>query len=144
MAKPDFSKGPLSGYRVVDVSSVVAGPLAAMTLADQGADVIKIEPPGVGDLSRQAINERNGMAALYLNCNRGKRSIVLDMKQPEGIEVARDLIRSADVFISNWRPGAAERLGLGEADLPFGLSRSDSLPDHRLWSHRTLQRPPGL
>ena len=117
MGKPDFSKGPLSGYRVVDVSSVVAGPLAAMVLADQGADVIKIEPPGVGDLSRQAINERKGMAALYLNCNRGKRSIVLDMKQAEGLEIARELIGSADVFISNWRPGAAERLGLGEADL---------------------------
>ncbi len=83
MDKPDFSRGPLAGYRVIDASSVVAGPLGAMALADQGADVIKLEPPGVGDLSRQAINERDGMAGLYLNCNRGKRSIVVDVKQEE-------------------------------------------------------------
>lgn len=117
MDKPDFSRGPLAGYRVVDASSVVAGPLGAMVLADQGADVIKLEPPGVGDLSRQAINARDGMAGLYLNCNRGKRSLVVDMKKEEGLALARDLIRGADVFVSNWRPGAAERLGLGEEQL---------------------------
>ena len=117
MDKPDFSRGPLAGYRVIDASSVVAGPLGAMALADQGADVIKLEPPGVGDLSRQAINERDGMAGLYLNCNRGKRSIVVDVKQEAGLALAHELIRGADVFISNWRPGAAERLGLGEEQL---------------------------
>ncbi|MEO2168184.1 MAG: CoA transferase, partial [bacterium] len=142
--KPDFSRGPLAGYRVVDASSVVAGPMAAMVLADQGADVIKLESPGVGDLGRQAINEREGMAALYLNCNRGKRSIVVDIKQPEGLEVARDLIRSADVFLANWRPGVADRLGLGEAELRVlnpelinvqvtGFGRTGPYSDHRVY-----------
>lgn len=144
VGKPDFSRGPLAGYRVVDASSVVAGPMAAMVLADQGADVIKLESPGVGDLGRQAINEREGMAALYLNCNRGKRSIVVDIKRPEGLEVARDLIRSADVFLANWRPGVADRLGLGEAELRVlnpelinvqvtGFGRTGPYSDHRVY-----------
>lgn len=144
MAKPDFSAGPLAGYRIVDASSVVAGPLGVMTLADQGAEVIKVEPPGVGDLSRQALNERNGMTALYLNCNRGKRSIVVDVKQPDGLAIVLDLVRTADVFVSNWRPGAAERLGLGEEALRkinpalvnvsvTGFGPSGPYADHRVY-----------
>jgi crotonobetainyl-CoA:carnitine CoA-transferase CaiB-like acyl-CoA transferase len=103
--------------RIVDVTEVISGPLATMILADQGADVIKVEPPKYGDESRQLANYRAGMAALYLNCNHGKRSIGIDLKQPDGLALLHELVRSADVFAQNWRPGAAERLGVGEADL---------------------------
>ncbi len=109
--------GPLSGFRVVDVSEVISGPLAAMILADQGAAVVKVEPPGHGEESRQLASHRAGMAALYANCNHGKRSIGLDLKTPEGLEILYDLVREADVFVQNWRPGAAERLKVGEAQL---------------------------
>lgn len=109
--------GPLSGIRVVDVSEVISGPLATMILADQGAEVVKIEPPRHGEESRQLANYRDGMAALFLNCNHGKRSIGLDLKSEKGLEIALELIREADVFVQNWRPGAAARLGLGEEAL---------------------------
>ena len=109
--------GPLTGYRIVDVSAVVSGPLATMILADQGADVVKVEPHGLGDFTRQPMNSRNGMTALYANCNRGKRSIVVDVKADQGRQIVLDLVAQADVFVENWRPGAAERLGLGEAAL---------------------------
>jgi len=109
--------GPLQGVRVIDVTEVISGPLATMILADQGADVIKVEPPKYGDESRQLANYRAGMAALYLNCNHGKRSIGIDLKQREGLALLYDLVRGADVFAQNWRPGAAERLGVGEPDL---------------------------
>ena len=109
--------GPLDGVRVVEVSEVISAPLGVMMLAEQGADVIKIEPPRHGEESRQLANYRAGMAALYLNCNQGKRSIGLDLKTEEGLALLYDLVRSADVFVQNWRPGAAERLGVGEDDL---------------------------
>ena len=107
--------GPLSGVRVVDVSEVISGPLATMILADQGADILKIEPPSYGEESRQLANYRNGMAGLYANCNHGKRSIGINMKSERGLALALEMVREADVFVQNWRPGAAERLGLGEA-----------------------------
>ena len=106
--------GPLSGVRIVDVSEVISGPLATMILADQGADIVKIEPPRYGEESRQLANFRNGMAGLYANCNHGKRSIGINLKSERGLELALELIRDADVFVQNWRPGAAERLGVGE------------------------------
>jgi crotonobetainyl-CoA:carnitine CoA-transferase CaiB-like acyl-CoA transferase len=109
--------GPLSGVRVVDVSEVISGPLATMILADQGAEIVKIEPPRYGEESRQLANYRDGMAALYANCNHGKRSIGINLKSERGLELALEMIREADVFVQNWRPGAAERLGLGETAL---------------------------
>jgi crotonobetainyl-CoA:carnitine CoA-transferase CaiB-like acyl-CoA transferase len=109
--------GPLSGVRVVDVSEVISGPLATMILADQGAEILKIEPPRYGEESRQLANYRNGMAGLYANCNHGKRSIGINLKSERGLELALEMIREADVFVQNWRPGAAERLGLGETAL---------------------------
>lgn len=109
--------GPLHGVRVIEVSEVISGPLAVMVLAEQGADVIKVEPPKYGEESRQLANYRDGMAALYLNCNQGKRSIGLNLKAADGLAVLYDLVRDADVFVQNWRPGAAERLKVGEADL---------------------------
>lgn len=109
--------GPLEGIRVIEVSAVVSGPLAAMMLADQGADVVKVEPPGFGEIMRIGPIRRGGEASLYLNCNRSKRGIVVDLQQEAGREVVRELVAGADVFIQNWRPGAAERLGLGWDDL---------------------------
>jgi crotonobetainyl-CoA:carnitine CoA-transferase CaiB-like acyl-CoA transferase len=109
--------GPLHGVRIIDVSEVISGPLAVMVLAEQGADVIKIEPPKHGEESRQLANYREGMAALYLNCNQGKRSIGLNLKSEEGLALLYDLVRGADVFVQNWRPGAAERLKVAEDDL---------------------------
>ena len=109
--------GPLHGVRVIEVCEVISGPLAVMVLAEQGADVIKVEPPRHGEESRQLSNYRDGMAALFLNCNHGKRSIGLNLKTQEGLALLYELVREADVFVQNWRPGAAERLKVAEEDL---------------------------
>lgn len=109
--------GPLDGVRIIDVSEVISGPLGVMMLAEQGADVVKVEPPKHGEESRQLSNYRDGMAALYVNCNHGKRSIGINLKTAEGLEIMYDLVRGADVFVQNWRPGAAERLRVAESDL---------------------------
>ena len=105
--------GPLSAYRVVDLTSMVSGPYATQLLADQGADVIKVESLG-GDLMRHAGPARGGMSAAFLCNNRGKRSVALDLKQERAMAVLERLIETADVFVQNFRPGAAERMGLGE------------------------------
>jgi len=109
--------GPLAGIKIVDASAIVSGPLAAMMLADQGADVIKIEAPGASDVMRAPNFARGGLTAFFANVNRNKRSIILDLNQAEGRDVAHRLIRDADVFLQNWRPGAAARVGLGEPEL---------------------------
>jgi crotonobetainyl-CoA:carnitine CoA-transferase CaiB-like acyl-CoA transferase len=109
--------GPLEGIRVIDVSAILAGPLATMMLADQGADVIKVEPPGIGDLLRLSPFRRAGMGSFFANGNRGKRSVVVDLTKPAGRDVLLDLVRGADVFVQNFRPGAVERLGIAESDL---------------------------
>jgi crotonobetainyl-CoA:carnitine CoA-transferase CaiB-like acyl-CoA transferase len=106
--------GPLDGYRVVDLTANVAGPLATMILADQGADVIKVEPPDGGDATRAAANRRGGLSASFLNNNRNKRSIVLDLKTPAARQAVLRLAAGADVFVQNFRPGVAERLGVDE------------------------------
>jgi crotonobetainyl-CoA:carnitine CoA-transferase CaiB-like acyl-CoA transferase len=111
--------GPLAGIRVLDLTSVVSGPLATMFLADQGADVIKIEPLG-GDItrhSRQSVSASGEFSALFVSTNRGKRSLSLDLKRPEAGIIMRKLAAGADVLVQNFRPGAMERLGLGEPTL---------------------------
>src|SRR5262245_45085798 len=105
--------GPLVGVRVLDLTTMVAGPVATRMLADQGADVIKIESPG-GDLMRRFSNDHNGMSAFFLSCNRNKRSLAVDLKAVEGLAIVQKLIATADVLVHNFRPGAAERIGLGE------------------------------
>jgi len=109
--------GPLEGVRVVDLSVMISGPLAAMMLADQGADVIKVEAPGLGDIMRFLGSSKGGMTGIFANNNRGKRSLVVDLKQPAGRELVLQLIGSADVLIQNFRPGAMDRLGLGYRDV---------------------------
>ncbi len=106
--------GPLHGYRIVDLTSMISGPLATMILADQGADVIKVENPDGGDHTRAANNRRNGFSASFLNNNRNKRSLALDLKDPQAKEALIRLVATADVFVQNFRPGVAERMGLGE------------------------------
>lgn len=105
--------GPLDGIRIVDLTSMISGPIATMMLADQGADVIKVEPLS-GDLVRSMGPNRAGLTASFVSANRSKRSLALDLKTGQGMEVIRKLIASADVLVQNFRPGAIERMGLGE------------------------------
>jgi len=109
--------GPLDGVRVIDLSTVISGPLAGMMLADQGADVIKVEAPGLGDILRASNPSCGGLTAFIANANRGKRSLVIDLHDERGQKIVQDLAKTADVFIQNFRPGAVDRLGLGEAKL---------------------------
>ena len=110
--------GPLAGVRVVDLTTIVIGPICTRTLADYGADVVKVEAPG-GDLLRtMAEGSRNpGMSGKFINFNRNKRSIGLDIKKPEGLDALLRLIDKADVFVSNVRPEALARAGLDHASL---------------------------
>lgn len=114
--------GPLTGIRVVDLTRALAGPYATQMLADAGADVIKVERPDGGDDSRSwgppFVGEgADRQSAYYLSINRGKRSVTLDLKDPEDLERLRALIRDADVLAENFRPGVMERLGLSEEAL---------------------------
>src|ERR1700756_2038096 len=104
--------GPLAGIRVIDWTAAVLGPVATQILGDMGADVIKIEPPG-GDPVRPLGPARHpGMGAYFLNINRNKKSVELDLKRPAAREARLKLVETADVFVHNMRLGAAERLGI--------------------------------
>jgi len=104
--------GPLSGFKVLDLSAVVSGPLTAALLADQGADVIKVERPA-GDIQRHVGSKRNGYSGFFHVINRGKRSIALDLTRAESKPVVERLATWADVVIQNFRPGVADRIGVG-------------------------------
>ncbi|ASN53476.1 CaiB/BaiF CoA-transferase family protein [Sinomonas sp. R1AF57] len=113
--------GPLRDLVVLDLSRILSGPFATMTLADLGADVIKVEQPGQGDDTRQwGPPFQGGQAAYYLSVNRNKRSLAVDLKSPEGLDAVRRLAREADVVVENFRPGTAARLGLGYEELAAG------------------------
>ena len=116
---------PLSGFRVLDLTRFLAGPYCTMVLADLGADVIKLEQPGTGDESRTYGPFVNGESYTFIQANRGKRSVALDVKDPRGGGLARRLADTADLVIENFRPGVADRLGLGYAEL--SRSRPDLL-----------------
>lgn len=105
--------GPLTGLKVLDLTGMVSGPVAAMMLADQGAEVIKVEPVN-GELVRHMAASHNGVNPVFFSCNRGKKSIALDLKSEEGKKILLKLASEADVFMQNFRPGAIERMGFGE------------------------------
>jgi crotonobetainyl-CoA:carnitine CoA-transferase CaiB-like acyl-CoA transferase len=107
--------GPLDGIRIVDFTSNVAGPLGTMILGDQGADIIKIEPIEGGDPTRGSAQRRGGFSTSFLNNNRNKRSIAIDLKAAAGRRALLKLCETADVFVQNYRPGVVERLGIDEA-----------------------------
>lgn len=115
-ASPQW-QGPLAGVRVIDFTRVLAGPAASLALADLGAEVFKIEPPGTGDETRSFPPIRDGESHYYLSVNRGKKSIVVDLKSPEGLALVKDLAARCDVLVENYRPGVMDRLGLGWEEL---------------------------
>lgn len=125
MANDDERRGPLAGVRVLDLSRILAGPMSAQWLADLGADVTKVERPGEGDESRTYgppfMKDRDGRptdtAAFYLSCNRGKRSVAINLASPEGQDLVRGLAGQSDVLIENFRTGTLARYGLDEASL---------------------------
>jgi crotonobetainyl-CoA:carnitine CoA-transferase CaiB-like acyl-CoA transferase len=108
---------PLEGITIVELSTMITASLAAMMAAEQGARVIKVEPLDQGDPMRYIGSAKGGDSGLFANCNRGKSSVSLDLKQPQGAEIVRRMAVDADVLISNYRPGVLERLGLGSESL---------------------------
>jgi crotonobetainyl-CoA:carnitine CoA-transferase CaiB-like acyl-CoA transferase len=108
--------GPLAGVRVLDLSAVVSGPLAGTMLADQGAEVIKVERLG-GDIQRNVGSKRKGYSGSFHILNRGKRSLAVDLSKPRGVQIVQHLAASVDVVLQNFRPGVADRLGVGYAGI---------------------------
>ena len=108
-----YSK-PLAGIKIIEISTIVTASLATMMMADQGAEVIKIEQSGIGDPMRYLGTQKGGISALFANCNRGKKSIDLDLKAEKDLEIAKKLIADADILINNFRPGIMEKIGLSE------------------------------
>ena len=106
----------LAGLRVIDLTQAMAAPFCTMNLADMGADVIKVEPPAGEDMRRGSAS-KNGHSGTFATINRSKRGITLDLKQPAGVEVMHRLVKTADVFVQNYRPGAATRLGVDHETL---------------------------
>ena len=109
--------GPLAGLKVLELGQLIAGPFAAKTLADFGADVVKIEPPGAGDPLRQWRLMKDGTSVWWQVQSRNKQSLALDLKQPAAQDIVRQLAADSDVLIENFRPGAMEGWGLGPDDL---------------------------
>lgn len=115
-ADADPSRGPLSGIRILDLSAYIAGPYGCTLLADQGAEVIKIEPPA-GDNLRKYPSTLESESRAFLGVNRSKLGIALDLKKPAGLAALKRLVAQADVLVHNFRPGVPERLGIGYAQL---------------------------
>ncbi len=113
----DTTAGPMAGIRVLDLATAATGPYAATMLGDQGAEVVKVERIGIGDIARYVGIQIDGISALFQLCNRGKRSIAVDLSVEQGRDVVRALAARCDVVIQNWRPGVADRLGVGYEDL---------------------------
>jgi len=104
--------GPLKGVKIIDLTTMVSGPMGAMILADQGAEVIKVEPLA-GDQLRHMAATHNGVNAPFYSCNRGKKSLAIDLKSEEGKDVLLNLVKESDVFMQNFRPGTIDRMGFG-------------------------------
>ncbi len=109
--------GALEGVKVLDLTRVLAGPYCGMIFADMGAEVIKLEVPGKGDDSRRYVPQVNGESAYYMNLNRNKKGITLNLKDPKGKEIFLELIKNVDILIENFRPGTMKKLGLDYEEL---------------------------
>ena len=116
-SKVPTAEQPLAGVKILELSTMVTCSLASMTLAAQGAEVIKIEPPLGGDVMRHLGHQKNGISALFHNCNRGKRSLAIDLKSSAGVDAVKQLAMEADLLMHNYRPGVMDRMGLGSASL---------------------------
>ena len=116
MSIPSSSQ-PLAGIKVIELSNMITCSLAAMTMSSQGAQVIKVEPPKMGDKMRPLGTQKNGVSGFFHNCNRGKRSLAIDLKSSAGIKAVKELVMQSDVLLHNYRPGVMDRLGLGSEDL---------------------------
>ncbi len=112
-----MADGPLAGFRILDLTQMVSGPFCTQMLGDFGADVIKIEAPAGDSMRRFGRPERNGFTAAFLNFNRNKRSVVIDLKKEQGRDLVRRLAARADAMVENNRPGVAKRLGIGYPDI---------------------------
>ncbi|MDC0587862.1 CoA transferase [Gammaproteobacteria bacterium] len=112
MSKPSASQ-PLAGIKVIELSNMITCSLAAMTMASQGAQVIKVEPPQMGDKMRPLGTQKNGVSGFFHNCNRGKRSLAIDLKSSAGVKAIKELVIQSDVLLHNYRPGIMDKLGLG-------------------------------
>ena len=108
--------GPLEGVRIIDLTSMVSGPMGAMMLADQGAEVIKVEPIA-GEQLRHMAAPHNGVNPVFYSCNRGKKSLAIDLKSKEGKQILIKLIKDSDVLMQNFRPGTTDRMGFGYEDM---------------------------
>ena len=116
MSKISSSK-PLNGIKVLELSNMITCSLATMTMASQGAEVIKIEPTLIGDKMRPLGTQKNGVSGFFHNCNRGKRSLAIDLKSSSGVKAVTELASQADVLVHNYRPGVMDKLGLGSKDI---------------------------
>ena len=116
-SKVPTAEQPLAGVKILELSTMVTCSLASMTLAAQGAEVIKIEPPLGGDVMRHLGHQKNGISALFHNCNRGKRSLAIDLKSSAGVDAVTQLAMKADLVMHNYRPGVMDRMGLGSTSL---------------------------
>lgn len=117
MNQKTAKQGPLSGIKILDLGTFLAAPWAVGILADQGAEVIKVEVPGIGDIVRYFGGERNGVGGLFHSINRGKESIAINMKNPAGLEIVHKLAADSDVVLHNFRPGVSDRLGINYKEL---------------------------
>lgn len=116
-SKVPTAEQPLAGVKILEFSTMVTCSLASMTLVAQGAEVIKIEPPLGGDVMRHLGHQKNGISALFHNCNRGKRSLAIDLKSSAGVDAVTQLAMKADLVMHNYRPGVMDRMGLGSTSL---------------------------
>lgn len=112
-----MAEGPLAGFRILDLTAVISGPFCTMLLGDLGADVVKVESPEGDSMRRNIGPKKNGMTAAFLNFNRNKRSVVIDIKKEHGRDLVRRLAVKSDAIVENNRPGVADRLGIGYADI---------------------------
>jgi hypothetical protein len=128
-----MTKAPLTGIKVLDVSSVLSGPLSAMLLADLGAEVIKVEPPSSPDVTRGIGDASAGMTAYFYNVNRGKRSLAVNGRDPRGRKILRAIADQSDVVVQNMRPGKAAGIGLDLIQFPRNVAQISEVPSQKIF-----------